>query len=150
MKGNTVEKEIPTTKTKTPKNPSPKQKEKDMPVVGNANNIVMFNDMPIEIKPTKLKYHRNHTAAFYQIVDNYPLSVILTMDDTMFGDGRDGDKCLLDWLVAVFDDEEFVVNNYNDMDAEFIEKTLEIFKRINHIDEKEEKLKKLQTPQKEE
>lgn len=150
MKGQVTEKEIPSTKMKETKKPSSKQKDKEMPVVGNANNVVMFNDEPIEIKPTKLKYHRNHTAAFYQIVDTYPLSVILTMDESTFGDGRDGDKCLLDWLIAVFDDEDFVVNNYNNMDSEFIEKSLEIFKRVNHINEKEEKLKKLQTPQKEE
>ena len=78
------------------------------------------------------------------------------MDDNSLGDGRSGDQALLEWLCAVFDDSvgvgetaekrrderiEFVKKNYNQMDSEMIEKILEIFKRVNRITEKEEKLK---------
>lgn len=66
------------------------------------------------------------------------------MREGALGDERDGDKALMDWLIAVFDDEEIVVENYDSMDTETIERVLAIFKRINKIDEKEEKAKKLQ------
>lgn len=148
MKGEVTEKKIPTAAQKEKRRPKAQQEDKEMPVVGAAENKVEIDGVVREIKPTKLRYQRNHTAAFYQLVDNYPLPVILTMDADSFPDGRDGDKCLLDWLVAVFDDEEFVTEHYNNMDTEFIEKVLQIYRRVNHIDEKEEKLKKLNTPQK--
>ena len=125
------EKKIPTKKTK----------EKVLPKVGNPENTVMIGGTLVEIKPTKLKYHRNNVAAFYKIVDMIPLPDILSMDKNAFGDGRDGDKALMDWLIAVVDDENLIVENYNDMDTSTIEKILAIFKRVNKIDEKEEKQK---------
>ena len=65
----------------------------------------------------------------------------MSMGSNAFGDGRDGDKALMDWLIAVIDDEQLIVDNYNEMDTETIEKILAIFKRVNKIDEKEEKQK---------
>lgn len=53
-----------------------------------------------------MKYHRNRTAAFYRYLDVYPLPEILAMREGVFGDERDGDKALMDWLIAVTDDEE--------------------------------------------
>lgn len=50
---------------------------------------------------------------------------------------------MLDWLCAVIDDEELVRSNYNDMDAETIERILEIFLRVNRIKDKEDSLKNL-------
>lgn len=121
--------------------PTKKTKEKALPKVGNPENTVMIGGTLVEIKPTKLKYHRNNVAAFYKIVDMIPLPDILSMDKNAFGDGRDGDKALMDWLIAVVDDESLIVENYNDMDTSTIEKILAIFKRVNKIDEKEEKQK---------
>lgn len=66
------------------------------------------------------------------------------MDVGAFGDDRDGDKAIMDWLIAVFDDEKFVVDHYEEMDTALIEKILLIFLRINKIDEKEENLKNLE------
>lgn len=66
------------------------------------------------------------------------------MREGAFGDERDGDKALMDWLIAVFDDENIVIDNYDEMNTETIERILAIFKRVNKIDEKEEKAKKLQ------
>ena len=60
--------------------------------------------------------------------------------------GRDGDKALCDWLVAVTDDEDLIRENYNEIDSETIYKLLAIFRRINRINEKEEKLKNVQAP----
>lgn len=71
------------------------------------------------------------------------------MDAGAFGDDRDGDKCVLDWLIAVFDDEDFVVEHYDEMDTAFIEQVLAIFKRVNRIDEKEAALKNMVAGRKE-
>lgn len=129
---------------------------KEMPRIGNAENTVMINGEPVEIKATHLRYQRDRTANFYRVLDMYPLIEILSVDDNSLGDGRSGDQALLEWLCAVFDDSvgvgeaaekrreeriEFVKKNYNQMDSEMIEKILEIFKRVNRITEKEEKLK---------
>lgn len=61
-----------------------------------------------------------------------------------FGDDRDGDKCVMDWLIAVTNDPELILENYNDMDTGTIEDLLIIFKRLNRITEKEERRKNLQ------
>lgn len=51
----------------------------------------------------------------------------------------------MDWLIAVFDDPQLVVEHYDEMDSDMIEKLLEIFKRLNKIDDKEKARKNLQT-----
>ena len=83
---------------------------------------------------------------FYHVLELYPLPDILAMGPNQFGDGRDGDKALLDWLVAATDREELVRKNYNEMDTEQIYRILEIFRRVNKITEREEKLKNVATP----
>lgn len=138
-------KAVPDTEMKQKKTPSRKAKTKAMPVTGNAENTVIIGGQMIEIKPTKLKYHRNNTAAFYKIVDMIPLPDIMMMDEKSFGDGRDGDKALMDWLIAATDNESLIVENYNDMDADMIEKILAIFKRVNRIEEKEAKQKNVES-----
>ena len=125
--------------------PSAEMKKKEKPVLGIPENILTICGTQIEIKPTKLKYERNRTAAFYRMMDMYPLADILAMDTVIAGDDRDGDKCVMDWLIAVFDDEQFVLDHYDDMTVEDIEKALAIFRRINKIDEKEQKRKNLMT-----
>lgn len=135
------EKEIPDAEIQVKKTPSRRKKEKELPDVGNPENTVLIGDTLVEIKPTKLKYHRNNVASFYKIVEMVPLPDIMSMGSNAFGDGRDGDKALMDWLIAVVDDEQLIVDNYNEMNTETIEKILAIFKRVNKIDEKEEKQK---------
>lgn len=117
---------------------------KEMPKSGNEENMVMIGDVLVEIKPTKLKYMRNRTAEFYRILQAYPLPDILASKPKTFGDNRDGDKCVFDWLCAVFDDEALIRKYYNDLDTGTIERVLEIFKRINKIQEKEDELKNIQ------
>lgn len=102
----------------------------------------------MEVKSTKLKYQRNRTAAFYKMLEVYPLADILAMEAGAFGDDRDGDKALMDWLIAVLDDEKLVTENYDRLDTGVIEQLLAIFRRVNRIDEKEQKLKNLQTARK--
>lgn len=141
MKG----KEIQETDIQVREIPEKKMYTKPVPQVGNPENTVLVNGLLREVRPTKMKYHRNNVAAFYKIVEMVPLPDIMTMDQNAFGDGRDGDKALMDWLIAVFDDEQFVVENYDEMDTALIEKILTIFKRVNKIDEKEEKQKNAQS-----
>ena len=123
---------------------------KDLPPVGNPENTVIIGGELIEIKPMKLKYQRNRTAAFYHALELYPLPDLLAIEPAngqdMFGDGRDGDKALLDWLVAATDREELVRENYNEIDTDTVYRILEIFRRVNKIDEKEAKLKNAVAP----
>lgn len=102
-----------------------------MPKVGKPENTIVIGGKLIEIKATKLKYQRNRTATFYHMLDLYPLSDILSMEEGQFGDDRDGDKALMDWLIAVTDDEELILQNYDEMTTEDVEKLLEIYKRVN-------------------
>lgn len=44
-----------------------------------------------------MKYMRNRTAAFYRILELYPLADVLAMDKGAFDDERDGDQALFDW-----------------------------------------------------
>lgn len=140
----TAPKETP--KGKRGKKPLPEgeQKLKTLPEAGTAENCIRLAGTLIEIKPTKLRYQRNRTALFYKFLDIYPLVDILGMDTGAFGDDRDGDKALFDWLVAVTDDEELVKQHYDEFDSDMIEKLLLIFKRLNRIDEKEQKQKNLE------
>lgn len=114
----------------------------------SAENSVRIGDQLIEIKPTKLKYQRNRTAAFYRMLELYPLADILAMEAGAFGDDRDGDKALMDWLIAVTDDEQLILDHYNELDTGVIEQLLQIFRRVNRMDEKEQKQKNLLTARK--
>jgi hypothetical protein len=54
----------------------------------------------------------------------------------------------MDWLIAVTDDPELVQTHYDEMDTELIERLLDIFRRVNRIDEKEARQKNLMTARK--
>ena len=56
------------------------------------------------------------------------------------------DKALCDWLVAVTDDEDLVREHINEFDTDTVYRLLAIFRRVNKIDEREEKLKNVATP----
>lgn len=122
--------------------PSPEQPVRELPQVGSPENTVVIGDKLIEIQPTKLKYQRNRTAAFYKMLEMYPLTDILAMEAGAFGDERDGDKAVMDWLIAVTDDEALITEHYDSMDTGVVEQLLSIFRRINRIDEKEARQKK--------
>ena len=138
--------EMPEVTEERKENPEVTTKRKDPPPKGKPENMVMFGDRMIEIKPTKVRYQRDRTAAFYRVLELYPLVDILGMDATSFGDGRDGDKAVFDWLIAVTDDPELVKEYYDELDTDTIEKLMGIYRRVNKIDEKEEKLKNALTP----
>lgn len=151
MVGETVEKEMPK-RTRSSKSipeiieekkelPEVTDQEKELPSPIKLENAVYLGEEWIEIKPTKLKYQRDRTAAFYRILDVYPLPDILAFDKGVLDENRDGDKCLFDWLIAVFNDSNIVVKYYDNMDSAMIYKLLEIFKRLNGIQEKEDEAK---------
>ncbi len=98
----------------------------------------------------KLIYQRNRTAVFYHALELYPLPDLLAMEPSkgqdMFGDGRDGDKALLDWLVAATDREDLMREHYNEIDTDTVYRILEIFRRVNKIDDREAKLKNAMAP----
>lgn len=128
--------------------PSAVQDAKGLPQVGSPENSIIIGETLVEIKPTKLRYQRNRTAAFYKTLELYPLVDVLAMEAGAFGDNRDGDKALMDWLIAVTDDAELIQKYYDIMDTGVIEQMLSIFRRVNRIDEKEQKQKNLQTARK--
>ena len=128
--------------------PPTEQATKELPSVGCPENTVIIGGKLVEIQPTKLKYQRNRTAAFYKMLELYPLADILAMDAGAFGDDRDGDKALMDWLIAVTNDEQLIIEHYDSMDTGVIEQMLDIFRRVNRIEEKEAKQKNLLTARK--
>lgn len=144
-----VVKPAPSTRQRKPKTPDVKQTVPEMPQTGNSDNMVLIGKDWIEIKPTRLLYMRNGSAMFYHVVDTYPIPHIPLMAKGVADPSRTGDKCLTDWLVAVTDNPDFVAEHINDFDGETIWQMLQIFKRLNHITEKEEALKKAQTQGKE-
>lgn len=143
------EKKLPDAGMRSKKVPEVTAKPKTLPKTGNPENTVIIGEQLIEIKPTKLKYQRNRTAAFYRVLEMYPLVDILAMEAGSFGDERDGDKATMDWLIAATDDEQLVLDNYDSMDTGTIEKILSIFKRVNKIEEKEAKIKNMERERKE-
>lgn len=69
---------------------------------------------------------------------------LVAMEAGAFGDERDGDQAVMEWLIAVTDDEALITKYYDELDTGTIEKMLSIFKRVNKIDEKDEKLKNME------
>ena len=135
--------ETETTPEETPKNEntpkeSPEKTEKPSDILGE--NCVMVGDKIIEIKPTKLKYFRNKAASAYGVIKVIPIHELMTYGAGVIDATRDADTLLYDFLVAAFDDPVLVRDNYNDIDADTIERIIKIFGRLNHIDEKQEAL----------
>lgn len=94
-----------------------------------------------------MRYIRNGTANMYKLIKNVPLTDIMSLQSGAFGEGddRDGDKAVMDWLIAVTDDADFVTEHYDDFDAEQIIRLVDIFERINKF-VKEDHSKNAETP----
>lgn len=130
-------------KTKKQKVVSASKKEEKLPEEAiHETDIITVNGESRKIKPTRLGYFRNRTAAIYEALKKIPIHKFLAYEKGVFDEERDSDQILFDFLVAVFDDEDFVKKNYNNFTADDLEKILEIFGRINHIDKKEEEARK--------
>ena len=137
QKEETPEKSPEVTETPT-ESPEKTEKPSDVP----EENCVMVGGKKIEIKPTKLKYFRNKAASAYGVIKAVPIHELLTYEAGILDAKRDADALLYDFLVAAFDDPVLVRDNYNEMDADTVEKVIQIFGRLNHIDEKQEALRK--------
>lgn len=140
-KVNENEKPMPEVTETTPPLPKPTNKKIAAPKIGNPQNVVQFGDVEVELKPTKIKYQRDRTAAFYRMLKQMPLIDILALQDGILDPERSSDKMLFDWLIAVTDDPKLVTANYDKLDSESIYKMLEIFCRLNYIPEDEKKQK---------
>lgn len=116
--------------------------DKEVPSGMIEENCVVFEGKKIELKPTKLKYFRNAAAAGYAVVKAVPLNNLLLYKEGVIDQKRDADHVLFDFLVAAFDDVDFVRENYDNFTAELIDNVVKIFGRINHIEEKEEQARK--------
>jgi len=134
--------DVPTAESSVKEIPSIDMQKRSAPIMGNPENSVMIGNRLIEIKPTKLKYQRNGMASFYRMLEMYPLADLLLYSEEVFGNGKDGDKAVFDFLIAATDDPDLISENYDDLDTGVVEKILLIFRRVNKIDEKEEKQKK--------
>ena len=115
---------------------------KEDPEIIPKENCIAIDGKEIEIKPTKLKYFRNKMASAYGVLKIVPLNELLAYGKGVIDEKRDADQLLFDFLVAVFDDPNFVKLHYDDMTADDVEKIFKIFGRLNHIDEKEEQQRK--------
>lgn len=122
--------------------PETTPEKKEMPSDIKEENCVEVDGVKIEIKPTKLKYFRNKSASGYGIIKAVPVHELFKYEKGILDPERDADQLVYDFLVAAFNDSTFVRDNYNEMDAEILDKVTKIFGRINHIDEKEEAARK--------
>ena len=115
-------KPVPDVTENTTPLPKPSAKKMAVPKVGNPANVVQFGDIEVELKPTKIKYQRDRTAAFYRMLKQMPLVDILALQDGILDPERSSDKMLFDWLIAVTDDPKIVTANYDKLDSESIYK----------------------------
>ena len=143
-KVNEESKPMPEVTQTTPPVPAVSNRKLRAPKIGNPQNMVQFGDDEIELKSTKIKYQRDRTAAFYRILKQMPLVDILALQDGILDPERSSDKMLFDWLIAVTDDPKLVTANYDKLNTETIHQSLEIFCRLNHIPQDEEKKQKAQ------
>lgn len=122
--------------------PEAASENKELPSDLKEENCVEIDGQKIEIKPTKLKYFRNKSASGYGIIKAVPIYELFKYEKGVLDPERSADQLVYEFLVASFDDSVFVRNNYNEMDAEMLDRIVKIFGRINHIDEKEEAARK--------
>ena len=134
--------EAPTETELTKEQPEVSEMNREMPAKVNMENCVEIDGLLYEIKPTKLKYFRNKMAGAYNVIKAIPLNELLTYDVGVLDPEKDADQILFDFLVAAFDDADFVTDHYEDMTADDVEKVVSIFGRLNHIDEKAEQARK--------
>ena len=125
--------------------PTHEERSTPLPEVGKTENTIQFGKSKIEIKPTKLKYQRDRTASFYQLLQKASVVDLLALKDGILDPNRSSDKMLFDWLIAVTDDPKLVAENYDEIDSETIHQMLQIFCRLNRIEEDDEKKEEAQT-----
>lgn len=117
------------------------EKSDRQPVDYKLENTVTINGIDREIKETRFEYYRIGWTSARGLLENVPIDTLFVIQQGVYDPKRDGLQIIFDFLVAVFDDEQFVRDNFDYMTAADIEKILEIYRRINKIEEKEEAAK---------
>lgn len=135
-------KEKPEASEKLETVPEVSEPKTEMPSDFPEENAITINGKKYEIKPTKLAYFRNKAAATYNALKNIPLTEIFSIKRGVLDETRDGDQIVYDFLVAVLDDKDLVRENYDAFDADQVNRMVEIFGRINHIEDKYESQRK--------
>ena len=115
-----------------------------LPPAKNQENIFTCDGVTMEIKPTRLYYQRNGVAAFYRVLQTFPLPYIFQLPDDYFDAKRTPTKCLMDWVTAVVDDPDFTKKHFDKMTSEDVYRLLEMFLRLNKIEEMEQHIKNLE------
>ena len=134
--------ETPQESEKVEETPDPSQPKTELPPDVDPENCIIIGGKVFELKPTKLKYFRNKAASGYGIIKSVPIQELLSIGKGVIDEKRDADQLLFDFLIAAFDDPDFIKDNYDEMTADDVEKVVKIFGRLNHIDEKEEQARK--------
>lgn len=115
-----------------------------LPPANNPDNMFVCDGVEMEIKPTRLYYQRNGVAAFYRVLKTFPLPYIFQLPDDYFDAKRTPTKCLMDWVSAVVDNPDFTKKHFDNMTSADIYRLLELFLRLNKIEEMEQQVKNLE------
>jgi hypothetical protein len=137
-----INKEVPKESPPNKEVLSASAEKEEMPSDYIEENCVTIDGKKIEIKPTKVAYFRNKAASTYNLMKNIPLTELFGIKKGVLDENRDGDQIVYDFLVAALDDKEFVRDKYNDLNADQIERIVQIFGRLNHIEDKYENQRK--------
>ena len=121
--------------------PSEEISSKPIPPAENMQNMFTCDGVTIEIKATRMFYQRNGVAGFYRVLKSMPLPYIFQLPDDYFDEKRTPTKCLMDWVTCVVDDAAFTKKHFDNMTSADIYNLLDIFCRLNKIDEMEEQVK---------
>lgn len=139
-----LDESLPQKSTNKKRRPTVSSNNKDLPSTVDEKNCVIVDGIKVEIKPTAFKYFRNKRTNIYSLLKVIPINEFLQIPAGPQGldPEKDGDQLMFDFLIAVFDDADFVSKHYNSMNAEIIDKIIEIFGRINGIDKRQEEARK--------
>jgi len=136
---NEEEKPLPQVEEKELPLPPHENKTIPKPEIGDPDNSVIFGKKRIVLKPTKLKYQRDRTAALYRILQQISTVELLAMPDGKLDPKRSNDQMLYEWLIAVTDDPKLVAENYDLIDSATVDRMVHIFCRLNKIKEEDTK-----------
>lgn len=114
------------------------QQPEELPKKMGEENDITIGGETIRIKATRLYYQRNGTAGFYRVLQQMPLIYIFNCPDDFFDPKRTPTKCLMDWVTAVTDNPDFTKKHFDDMTSEDIYHLLDLFLRLNKLEEMEE------------
>lgn len=113
----------------------------ELPPVHDTENCICIDGEYKEIRATKMQYQRSGVAGFYKVLKSMPLIYLFQLPDDYFDPKRTPTKCLMDWVSAVVDDPAYTKAHFDNMTSEDIYRLLDIFLRLNKIDEMEEVVK---------